>query len=102
MTTATQNDIVRLLPGIQDHTVLEILAMEATVAELEALVQLLQDDDEGLIEVWGANYYSPHTSRLTVEGARPNDAAIQRSDWPVATPREISSRSASVNAMRDR
>ncbi len=51
MTTATQNDIVRLLPGIQDHTVLEILAMEATVAELEALVQLLQDDDEGLIEV---------------------------------------------------
>ena len=36
MTTATQNDIVRLLLGIQDHTVLEILAMEATVAELEA------------------------------------------------------------------
>ncbi len=51
MTTATHNDIVRLLPGIQDHTVLEILAMEATVAELEAVVQLLQDDDEGLIAV---------------------------------------------------
>ena len=51
MTTATHNDIVRLLPGIQDHTVLEILAMEATVAEVEAAVQLLQDDDEGLMEV---------------------------------------------------
>jgi hypothetical protein len=51
MTTATHNDIVRLLPGIQDHTVLEILAMEATVDELEAVLQLLQDNDEGLIEV---------------------------------------------------
>lgn len=51
MTTATHNDIVRLLPGIQDHTVLEILAMEASVAEVEAAVQLLQDDDEGLMEV---------------------------------------------------
>lgn len=51
MTIATPNDIVRLLPGIQDHTILETLAMEVTVAEVEALVQLLQDDDEGLIEV---------------------------------------------------
>ena len=51
MTIATPNDIVRLLPGIQDHTILEALAMEVTVAEVEALVQLLQDDDEGLMEV---------------------------------------------------
>jgi len=51
MTAATRNDIVRLLPGIQDHTVLEVLAIDATVGDLEALVQLLQDDDEGLMEV---------------------------------------------------
>jgi hypothetical protein len=37
-----------------------------------------------------------------VEGARPSNAAIQRSDWPVATPREISSRSAKVSARRER
>ena len=51
MTTATHNDIVRLFPGMQDHVVLEILGTEATVAELEAALQLLQDDDEGLIGI---------------------------------------------------
>ncbi len=51
MTTATHDDIVRLFPGVQDHTVLEILATEASVDELEAALLLLQDDDEGLIGV---------------------------------------------------
>jgi hypothetical protein len=50
MTTATHDDIVRLFPGIQDHTVLAISGTEATVAELEAALQLLQDDDKGLID----------------------------------------------------
>ncbi len=51
MATATHDDIVRLFPGMQDHTVLPALATEATVDGLEATLQLLQDDDEGLIEI---------------------------------------------------
>jgi len=39
----------------------------------------------------------PPTSRDTVDGARPNLAAMLRSDNPAANPREISSRSATVN-----
>jgi len=49
--TATHDDIVRLFPGIQDHTVLEIQAMAATMGDLEAALLLLQGDDEGLIDV---------------------------------------------------
>jgi hypothetical protein len=37
-----------------------------------------------------------------VDGARPRDAAIDRIDWPATTARDISSRSASVNASLDR
>lgn len=51
MTIATAEDIARVFPGIQDHTVLEILAAQATVDELEAALLLLTDDDEGLIEI---------------------------------------------------
>lgn len=51
MATATHDEIVRLFPGMQDHTVLEILAMEASVDELEAASLMLQDADEGLIGV---------------------------------------------------
>jgi len=51
MVTATHDDIVRLFPGMQDHTVLEILATEASVDELEATLLLLQDDDEALIAI---------------------------------------------------
>ena len=51
MTSATHDDIARLFPGIQDHTVLEILATEATVSDLEAALLLLQDNDEGLVDV---------------------------------------------------
>ena len=51
MATATHDDIIRLFPGMQDHTAVAILGMEATVDELEAALQLLQDDDEGLIDI---------------------------------------------------
>lgn len=49
MITATHSEIVRLFPGIQDHTVVEILDTHATLAEVEAAMALLQDADEGLI-----------------------------------------------------
>jgi hypothetical protein len=51
MATVTHDDIIRLFPDMQDHTVLAIIGMEATVDELEAALQLLQDDDEGLIDI---------------------------------------------------
>jgi hypothetical protein len=51
MITATHDDIVRLFPGIQDHTIVEVLETEATVGELEAASLLLGDQDNGLIEV---------------------------------------------------
>ena len=51
MASATHDDVVRLFPGIQDHTVTEILATEATVGDLEAALLLLGDNDEGLQEI---------------------------------------------------
>ena len=51
MNTATQQDIIRLFPGIQDHTVVEILDTHATLGDIEAALALLQDADEGLIGV---------------------------------------------------
>lgn len=50
MIIATHDDIVRLFPGIQDHTVVEILATKATTRELEAASLLLANQDEGLID----------------------------------------------------
>jgi len=51
MVGASNDDIVRLIPGIQDHTVLEILATEAAAEDLEATLLLLQNDDEGLVNI---------------------------------------------------
>ncbi len=51
MNAATRKDIVRLFPGIQDHAVVEILDTHATLGDIEAVVALLQDSDEGLIGV---------------------------------------------------
>lgn len=51
MNAATHQDIVRLFPGIQDHTVVEILDANATLGDIEAALALLQDADEGLIGV---------------------------------------------------
>ena len=51
MNAATHQDIVRLFPGIEDHTVVEILGIQPTLGDIEAAVALLQDADEGLIGV---------------------------------------------------
>ncbi len=51
MNTATHQDITRLFPGIQDHTVVEILDTRATLGDIEAALALLLDADEGLIGV---------------------------------------------------
>jgi hypothetical protein len=51
MDAATRQDITRLLPGLQDHTVVEILGAQPTLGDLEAAAALLQDADEGLIGV---------------------------------------------------
>ncbi|HSM30189.1 MAG TPA: hypothetical protein VK854_05765 [Woeseiaceae bacterium] len=51
MNAATHQDIARLFPGIEDHTVVEILGTHATLGDIEAAVALLQDADEGLIGV---------------------------------------------------
>lgn len=49
MDAATRKDITRLFPGIQDHTVVEILDAQPTLGDVEAALALLQDADEGLI-----------------------------------------------------
>ena len=51
MNTATHQDITRLFPGIQDHTVVKILDTRATLGDIEAVLALLLDADEGLIGV---------------------------------------------------
>jgi len=51
MDLATHNDVVRIFRGIQDHAVVEVLAMGATVDELEAALLLLQGDDDALIKM---------------------------------------------------
>ena len=51
MDAATRQDITRLLPGVQDHTVVEILGAQPTLGDIEAAAALLQDADEGLIGV---------------------------------------------------
>jgi len=51
MSAANRNEVVRLLPDIQDHAVIEILAMGATVGEIEAALAELTGGDESLIEI---------------------------------------------------
>lgn len=51
MATVTHDEIVRLVPGIQDHTAVEILDAKVTIHELEAALLLLQNADEGLIDI---------------------------------------------------
>lgn len=47
---ATHDDILRLFPGIQDHTIVEILATKPSLSEVEAACLLLANQDNGLIE----------------------------------------------------
>ena len=51
MTAAKRNEVLRLLPDIQDHAVIEILAMGATTGEIEAALAELTSGDESLIEI---------------------------------------------------
>lgn len=51
MATVTHKDIVRLFPGIQDHTILEILALRPPIEDVEAAALLLQSADEGSIGI---------------------------------------------------
>ena len=51
MIVATHDDVCRLFPGLDDHAVVDLLATQPSIAELEAVSQMLQDDDESLIEV---------------------------------------------------
>lgn len=51
MAIATERDIRRIFPGIEDHTVLEVLDSRATIDELEAAALLLGNEDEGTIGV---------------------------------------------------
>jgi hypothetical protein len=40
-----------LFPGIEDHTVVEMLDTDATLGDIEAALALMQNADEGLIGV---------------------------------------------------
>lgn len=51
MKKATHEDIVRLFPGLQDHAASEILGLEATVDELDAVLVLLSSEDRELAEI---------------------------------------------------
>jgi hypothetical protein len=51
MNIATQKDILGAFPEIQDHAVVEILDMNATVDELEAALVILTSDEKELIEI---------------------------------------------------
>ena len=49
MSTATHKDVLNVFPGLEDHAVVEILDMHATVDELEAALTVLASDDKELI-----------------------------------------------------
>ena len=51
MTVATHDDVCRLFPGLDDHAVVDVLAAGPSIADLEAVSPMLQDNDESLIEV---------------------------------------------------
>jgi hypothetical protein len=75
MDAATRTDITRLFPGIQDHTIVEILDAQPTLGDVEAALALLQDADEGLI---GARQrHGDRINRvldiLAASGYRPDD-----------------------------
>ena len=51
MKIATREDVIAVFPDLQDHAVVEILDMKASVEDLEAALGLLMSDDKDLIEV---------------------------------------------------
>lgn len=50
MSTATAKEIARIFPDLPDHAISEIMAMQATINELDAALMLLSSDDVDLIE----------------------------------------------------
>lgn len=75
MKSATHQDITRLFPGIQDHTVVEILDTQATLGDIEAALALVLDADEGLLGV--KQRHGERINRvldiLAASGYRPDD-----------------------------
>ena len=75
MNAATHKDVVRLFPGIQDHTVVEILDAHPTLGDVEAVLALMQDADEGLLGV--KQRHGDRINRvldiLAASGHRPDD-----------------------------
>lgn len=51
MRTATHDDVLEFFPDLPDHAVVEILAMQPTVTELDAAMLLQTSDDEELIDI---------------------------------------------------
>ena len=51
MNIATRKDVLAVFPDIQDHAVVEILDMKATVDELEAALVILTSDEKELIDI---------------------------------------------------
>jgi hypothetical protein len=51
MDTVKRDDIVRLFPGIQDHTILAILETRPPLEDVEAAALLLASADEGSIGI---------------------------------------------------
>lgn len=51
MSKATRKDVLGVFPGLEDHTVVEILDMGATVNELEAALTILSSDDKDLVAI---------------------------------------------------
>jgi len=51
MKIATRKDVLGVFPDIQDHAVVEILDMKASVDDLEAALGILMSDDKDLIEI---------------------------------------------------
>jgi hypothetical protein len=51
MKIATRAEVISVFPDLQDHAVVEILEMKASVEDLEAALGVLVSDDKDLIEV---------------------------------------------------
>jgi hypothetical protein len=51
MSTASRRDVLNAFPDIEDHAVVEILDLQASVDDLEAALGLLMSDGEDLIAI---------------------------------------------------
>lgn len=51
MSIATRKDVLSVFPDIQDHAVVEIMDLNATIDDLEAALVILTSEDKNLIEI---------------------------------------------------